>query len=124
MIAPNQFYRKFKVTTEWWDDIPNRSVTARGTINLGDVANYEECRHPRLSDDHPRLIISFNINLPPMTIQMSYVEFDKIFEDYLRNHGILDDRSVKKKLTYNGPLRMYFHIDKTAISCGGLPERL
>lgn len=122
MIAPNQFYRKFKVVIEWWDEVLNHSTTARGTINLGDVANFEECRSNKLDNKIARTVINFNINIPPMIIQMSYVDFDKIFEDYLRNHGILDERSVKKKLTYNGPMTMYFYLDNLAISAVGYPK--
>src|ERR1700747_2159672 len=99
MLMPSRFYRKLKVIYEWWDDSASRSYTTRKTIDLGDVSSYEESVGGRLDTDGiKRTHIYFTGNKPPITIRMSYDEFDKIFEQYHADSGTLDNRTQKKRL--------------------------
>lgn len=112
MLEPHKFYRKFRVTVDWYDDTIKQMHSTRKTMDLGTVQEYEEVVDDRFNDGHHRIFVRYNTNTPPSILRISYDEFDKIFEDFLAQSGKLDARSCKKKLNYNGPVRMYFDKDK------------
>lgn len=99
-------YRIYKCISQYKDKLTSEIVSVRKTLDLGDVATYDE--HKSWDDSVSRTICYFKNNLPPVVIKVSYGEFDKAFETFLAQSQLLDNRSLKKKIKYKGPVAMYF----------------
>lgn len=106
MLEPHRYYRKFKVLVDWFDDRTHSVISTKKTMDIGSIQDFEELADDRFKDKIKRVYVRYESMLPPQILRISYEELDAIFTDYLAQNGRLDERSVKKKLTYNGPIKI------------------
>lgn len=111
MIEPHKFFRKFKCVVQWINPATVSIVSARKTIDLGNVEEYEEFTGSDFNDSVKRTVLHLGIGKENQIIKMSFEEFEKIHDKFLDDMRIFDDRSLLKK-RYNGPVRIYFDEDR------------
>lgn len=122
MLNPARFYRKFRVIVDWYNEDKMETYTTRKVIDFSNVISYEEYAGPWFNDSKERVYVQFNMNVPPIIVRLSYDEFDRLFDDYHAQSGTLDNRSTKKKLNYQGPMKLYFDNDRSHIITTGYPQ--
>lgn len=105
-------YRKFKCIEDWVNPDTRKSNSLPRTLDLMEVATYRESSNESFGDTVPRTTIWMRLNIPPIVIRMSYKEFDKVMDEFKTQCGMMDERSVKKKHKYNGPMRTFFTLQK------------
>jgi hypothetical protein len=111
MMEPHRFFRKYKCIVDWYDDSTKQIMPTRKTMDLGTVLDFEEHSDDRYDDGKKRIYVRYNTNAPPQILRVSYEEFDQLHEDFLSQIGKLDARSTKKKLSHNGPVKIFFDQD-------------
>lgn len=98
-------YRKFPIKITFLDRDTGRLMQTEGMINLADVGSYEKYPYDTFEDLGEHTTLYFTGNKAPLTIKMKQSDFEKIYDDFINDNQLMDDRSYKKKVKYNGPMK-------------------
>jgi len=107
-------YRKYKCIVQWVEenDMTNKIHSTERVINLADVVDYEKFKSPRFTDNVERTLVHIGINKPSIVIKESFKSFEAVHDKFCIDFGMMDDRSLKKKPNYNGPVKFLFYQDE------------
>jgi len=106
MIKP---FRKYVTIMDRLNGNTGEAQSAQLTINLYDVRDWEECTDD-FNDKSPvgRTIITMH-NGQSTAIRVPYSSFDEIMDRFLKEAGLLDLGTIKKKVDKNGPVKFHFN---------------
>lgn len=117
MIQP---FRKFHITVDWIDENSREKKSSNEIINLHDIRNYGE--HNEFNDNIPRTVITF-MNGQFMVARINWKEFDRVMSEFLREIGLLDERSSKKKVNKEGLMKYVFNVNSPYVVACSYPTR-
>jgi hypothetical protein len=98
--------RKYNAVQDFLDN-SGMKCTSNTSFNLYDVASYEEhVEKNSFNDNISRTRVVFKNNTW-INIRCAFSEFDKVMTHFYCEVGLMDDRSIKKKVK-DGPIQFYF----------------
>jgi len=115
MIKP---FRKYVTIMDRLNGNTGEAQSAQLTINLYDVRDWEECTDD-FNDKSPvgRTIITMH-NGQSTAIRVPYSSFDEIMDRFLKEAGLLDLGTIKKKVDKNGPVKFPIGVNEHMIDHG------
>lgn len=123
-------FRKYMITIDWREE--DEFFTSKICINLYDVKEWMPCINSKyeFKDGIKRTVIC-GTDGTNVKARVEFEVFDKIMDNFLRDTGNLDERSLTDQksqgrriplaMTYKGPMGYLFHDLKDKIVCNAYP---